>query len=125
MLMPKNLETHRLGMDAVTPRTDLVETAEHFLLYMDLPGVPREQISVKMSDGMLTITGFPEQDETGGRRFLRSEVEHAAFHRHVRLSEDAVDINGISALLKNGVLSVTIPKRHRGRRRRIPVQRVQ
>jgi len=127
MLTRQHREASRRTADAVTPRTDLVETPERFLLYMDLPGVPRDRISVRMTDSMLTVTGIPEQVQTPGRKILRSEVGHAAFHRHIRLSDEAVDTNGISARLDNGVLSVTIPKRHTdgSRRRRIPVRRLQ
>jgi len=127
MLRHSSSESNRLATDPVSPRTDLVETAENYLLYMDLPGVPKEQIRVRMMDGMLTVTGIPRQDQAEDRTMLRREFEHAPFHSHVRLSKDLVDIGGISARLNNGVLSVTIPKRpaYRSRKRHIPVRRVQ
>ncbi len=127
MLTHHHREADRRSADAVTPRTDLVETPERFLLYMDLPGVPRDRISVRMTDGTLTVTGIPEQVPPRGRKILRSEVGHAAFQRHIRLSEEVMDTSSISARLDNGVLSVTIPKRRTdsNRRRRIPVRRLQ
>jgi len=120
-------ELNRPATDAVAPRTDLVETPENFLLYIDLPGVPKEQVHVRMMDGMLTVTGIPRQEQAKDRKILRREFEHAPFHGHVRLSKDRMDIGGMSAHLDNGVLSLTIPKRSAGqsRRRRIPVRRVQ
>jgi HSP20 family protein len=127
MLRYPDSERERLATNTVFPRTDVVETPENFMLYMDLPGVPEDRIRVRMMDGMLTVTGTPRQDQAGKRRVLRRELEHAPFHRHIRLSKDLVDIGGISAHLNDGVLSVTIPKRpaNRSRRRRIPVRRVQ
>jgi HSP20 family protein len=127
MLTGNNQNTaYRAGTHTVSPRTDLVETPKHFLLQMDLPGVPGDRISIQMIDGKLIVTGTPNHDEAGKRKFLRHESDHAAFHRHFKVSEDAVDTTGITAHLKNGVLSVTLPKRRAGesRRRRIPVRRV-
>jgi HSP20 family protein len=127
MMRHTGSESNRLTAYAVSPRTDLVETPDNFLLFMDLPGVPKDQVRVRMKDEMLTVTGVPLLDQAEERTMLRREFEHAAFHRHIRLSSDRVDIGGISAHLKNGVLSVTIPKQPTGRsrRRRIPVRRVQ
>ncbi len=127
MLRHTGSESDRQSTSAVVPRTDLVETAENFLLYMDLPGVPKDQVHVRMMDGTLTVTGIPRQNQVGDRRMIRREFEHAPFHRHVRLSNDLVDTGGISAHLDNGVLSLTIPKKTIGKssRRRIPVRRVQ
>jgi len=127
MLRYPDTEYDRPAVTAVPPRTDLVETPENFLLYMDLPGVPRERVRIRMKDGMLTVTGIPRQIQAEDRKMLRREFGQAPFHRHVRLSDHLVNTDGISAHLNNGVLSVTIPKRSAGssRRRRIPVRRVQ
>jgi len=127
MLSQSNGTLDRPATDFVSPRTDLVETPENYLLYMDLPGVPKDQVHVRMTNGTLTVTGIPRQKQARNRTMLRREFEYAPFHGHVRLSRDLLDIGGISAHLQNGVLSVTIPKRtpSRSRRRRIPVRRVQ
>lgn len=100
---------------------DLLEAPEHFLLLVDLPGVPKEGLKIKVRDGVLTIVGTPETARTNGERLLYGEGKHRAFQRSFRLSQDVVDIDNMAAHLENGVLSMNLPKRKKTQARRIPV----
>jgi HSP20 family molecular chaperone IbpA len=108
-----------------TPRVDLVETPQHYLVLMDLPGVPKEGLNIKVHEGLLTVVGTPERPAAKDDRLLHGEVEHGTFYRDIWLSEKAVDIDKVTAHLENGVLSMTLPKREQKKARRIPVRRVQ
>lgn len=108
-----------------TPPADLLESPEHFLLLIDLPGVPKEGLDIKVRNGQLSIVGTPEATITMGGRLLYGEVRHRAFQRNFRLSQDVVDIDNATAHLKNGVLFMNLPKRKKTPARRIAVRKKQ
>jgi HSP20 family protein len=102
-----------VGTDAPgwTPPVDLYETATDFILTADLPGLSRDQIDVSVDDNRVIIRG----ERVGGpidmpcEQFHRVERGHGRFSRSFALP-DAVDVNGVSADLKDGILTVRIPK---------------
>lgn len=108
-----------------TPPADLLESPERFLLLMDLPGVPKEGLNIKVRDGQLSIVGTPEPTINKGGKLLYGEVKHRAFQRNFRLSQDVVDIDNVTAHLENGVLLMNLPKRKKTPARRIPVRKKQ
>jgi HSP20 family protein len=110
-----------VGTDAPgwTPPVDLYETATDFILTADLPGLSREQIDINVDENRVLIRG----ERVGGpgdgpcEQFHRVERGHGRFSRSFALPE-AIDISQVSADLKDGILTVTIPKaRGRGVRR--------
>jgi HSP20 family molecular chaperone IbpA len=107
-----------------TPRADLLETHDEYLLFMDLPGVSKDTLSIKVREGVLSVTGAPEQTGSSGEKLLYGEVIHGTYHRDFRIAEDVVDIDKATAHLENGVLSMILPKNQKYRERRIPVRRV-
>ena len=108
-----------------TPPADLLESPDHFLLLIDLPGVPKEGLDIKVRDGQLSIVGTPEPMITKGEKLLYGEVKHGAFQRNFRLSQDVVDIDNVTAHLENGVLVMNLPKRKKTPVRRITVRKKQ
>ena len=102
-----------VGTDAPgwTPPVDLYETATDFILTADLPGLSRDQIDVSVDDNRVVIRG----ERVGGpidmpcEQFHRVERGHGRFSRSFALP-DAVDVSGVSADLKDGILTVRIPK---------------
>jgi HSP20 family protein len=102
-----------VGTDAPgwTPPVDLYETATDFILTADLPGLSRDQIDVSVDDNRVVIRG----ERVGGpidmpcEQFHRVERGHGRFSRSFALSE-AVDVDRVSADLKDGILTVRIPK---------------
>ena len=124
MMAQKEQSVTSLKEAFTTPYVDLAETPERFLLLLDLPGVSKEGVDLKVRDGELTIVGAPERARSAGDRLLYGEVKHRTFRRTFRLSDDLVDIQKITAHLENGVLSVNLPKRGHRRSRRKPVHRL-
>jgi HSP20 family protein len=102
-----------VGTDAPgwTPPVDLYETATDFILTADLPGLSRDQIDVSVDENRVIIRG----ERVGGpvdmpcEQFHRVERGHGRFSRSFALS-DAVDVSRVSADLKDGILTVRIPK---------------
>jgi HSP20 family protein len=113
---------HLVGSDAPgwTPPVDLYETAVDFVLTAELPGLARDQIEIHAEDMRVVIRGAravaPDR-EISCEQFHRVERGHGRFSRAFALSEP-IDVDGVTADLKDGVLTVVIPKsRERGARR--------
>ncbi|MFC1682835.1 Hsp20/alpha crystallin family protein [Candidatus Zixiibacteriota bacterium] len=125
MRKDKSMSRHPVEETYTMPRADLVETPQHYLVLMDLPGVPKEGLNIKVREGVLTVVATPDRPAAQGDRLLYGEVDHGTFQRNICLSEKEVDIDKVTAHLENGVLSMTLPKREERKARRIPVRRIQ
>jgi HSP20 family protein len=101
------------------PDVDILESAEQIDILIDLPGVPSENIDVDFEKGLLTITGRAPRVTREGRCLMR-EFSGGDFHRSFRLSE-GVNADGISAAMKDGVLTLTLPKSEQTRPSKIQV----
>jgi HSP20 family protein len=102
------------------PRMDILETEQELLLLADLPGVRPADVDVRFENGELTIHGRRTPSNAGKKRALW-EYEPAHYHRAFRLAE-AVAADRIEAELKNGVLTVRLPKAEAAKPRRIAVK---
>lgn len=92
----------------VTPLTDIYEEENGLYVVVDLPGVEREGLKIKVEKNILTIEGHVEEEQKD-RTSLFREFEPSNYFRQFELT-DAVDQDNISAELKNGVLSLFLPK---------------
>ena len=102
------------------PRIDILETEHEVLLLADLPGVKPADVDVRFENGELTIHGRRTPSFADKKRALW-EYEPANYHRSFRLAED-VSADKIQAELKNGVLTVRLPKAEAAKPRRINVR---
>ena len=92
------------------PHTDIAETDGNYEVLISVPGMTRENISVDVHDGLLTVSGERKFEEEKKKKTFHSiESRYGAFHRSFRLP-DNVDRNRIEAEYKNGILTVIIPK---------------
>jgi HSP20 family protein len=94
-----------------SPSVDIEEDAEKYLIKADLPGVDKEDIDVKLENGMLSIRGEKHTEtetDNGGKRHRRERF-HGTFSRSFTLP-DSVDEDNVDASYKDGVLTLAIPK---------------
>lgn len=94
------------------PKVDITETEKEIVVTANVPGVSSEDISVEVSDGILTISGQANKEhkeEDKNKRYYRYERESGSFSRSFSLPTK-VDEENIEAETKNGVLSVKLPK---------------
>lgn len=92
------------------PAVDIQETDKEYAVKADLPDVKKEDVSVEVLNGMLTIQGERKQEkEERGKKLHRVEREFGQFVRRFSLPGD-VDIAAVRAQFKDGVLHVTLPK---------------
>ncbi len=103
-----------------TPRVDILETEEELTLFVDMPGVKPEDVDVRFENGELHLHGrvAPRLPHAG---WLAAEYGVGDFCRMFTVSE-AVDADKIAAELKDGVLTVHLPKSAAVKPRRIAVQ---
>jgi len=93
------------------PRYDLVETEDHYLLQFDLPGLTRDELEINTQGDAVVISGDRKRPALAtGEQVRRTERLFGQFRRAIRLPSD-VDINGVSARLADGILTMTLPKR--------------
>lgn len=98
------------GLGVWTPVSDVYEDAEGRLVFcLELPGVDRESIDVRIDDDELVIEGRRDMDrEHDGEQFHRVERSYGRFSRRFRLPS-RVDRASVGATYKDGVLRVTLP----------------
>jgi HSP20 family protein len=102
----------------VTPAVDIYETPEGLVVKADLPGVAKDGLDLRVENSLLTIRGRAVHVTPGDPLYREYELAH--FFRQFELS-DRVDQRKISAELKNGVLTLNLPKAEEAKPRRIDV----
>lgn len=103
------------------PSFDFLENAEGYTLRGDLPGLSEEELDITVHDGILTIAGTRQAEETQeGDTFLVRERRYGQFSRRLSLPKDA-DAEKVSAKLEHGVLTVHIGKRQELQARKIKI----
>ena len=100
-----------VGTDAPgwTPPVDLYETDAAFMLTAEVPGLTREQIDIHAEESRIVIRGERNGTQVPCEQFHRVERGHGRFSRAFMLPEP-IDVESVTADLKEGLLTVTIPK---------------
>jgi len=116
----QTLAEPRPPVETFVPRADILETADELLLLLDVPGVKVDGLELQFERGELVVHGKVAQP-VERPRWLVSEYEVGDFYRAFLIGQE-IDASRISAELKNGVLTLHLPKVEAVRPRRIPVQ---
>jgi HSP20 family protein len=103
-----------------TPRADIAQTPERYLIQLDLAGVDPAAVDISVEAQTLIIKGERKLAETE-QQWLRRERSGGAFERRFQLSEQ-IDVDGIEAQGKFGVLEVSLPIRANQQAKKIAVQ---
>jgi HSP20 family molecular chaperone IbpA len=106
---------------ALLPPVDIVEDGGGITLYADLPGVGREDLAIGVDGRSLTIEAPLRLGEADSLQSVYAEVRANHFRRSFELSAD-LDTARIDAGLKDGVLTLKIPKLEQAKPRRIDVR---
>ena len=110
--------TARMWSPAVTAS----ENADALRFVVELPGVPEENISVELENGVLKISGEKTETRTEGEedRYYVYERSFGSFSRSFTLPR-SIDGANVEATFKNGVLTVTLPKAAEAKGRKIEI----
>jgi len=94
-----------------TPTFEVTETKGAYLFRADLPGVKEQDLEISLTGTRLSISGHREQERhEQGDTFYASERSYGSFTRSFTLPE-GVDAENVTADLKSGVLTLTVPKK--------------
>ena len=103
------------------PAMDLTETADHFVLRADLPGLSEEDVNIEVEERVLTISGERKAEHTENKDgYHRVERAFGSFSRSLTLPE-GVNAEAVSASFDRGVLEVQIPKPEERKPRKISI----
>jgi len=92
------------------PRTDISETDKEVTVTAELPGMAQKDVNVELANDTLTISGEKKtESEQKGKHWYRMERSAGSFHRSIMLPGN-VDAGKASAKMKDGVLTISIPK---------------
>ncbi|RMD78173.1 MAG: Hsp20/alpha crystallin family protein [Lentisphaerae bacterium] len=108
-------------LPVIRPAVDIIEEADAYKMYVDLPGVNADSLNVKMERHELTIDGVFDLNLPDKLREVYREFTPVRYHRSFTLGE-AIDENAIKAELRHGVLELTLPKAQEARARMIEVK---
>jgi HSP20 family molecular chaperone IbpA len=105
---------------AVLPAVDVFEDGSGITLLADMPGVPKEQLEIKVEGDALLIEGVVQPRTPDALEPIYAEVRVPRYRRNFTLSRE-LDTARIEANLKDGVLTLRIPKQAYAQPRRIAV----
>jgi HSP20 family molecular chaperone IbpA len=103
-----------------TPCVDIWETGEDYRLELEMPGVDATGVDVQLEDGVLNVVGRVAPMNYEGYNRTYSEYEVGNYERSFTVANE-IDAEKIQATIKNGVLSLILPKREAVKPRRIEV----
>jgi HSP20 family protein len=102
------------------PQTDIFETSQALTLVLEMPGVDKDSVEVKVENDVLNIEGRVDFSNYDGLQPLYTEYNVGHYARSFRLSSK-IDQEAISAELKDGVMTLVLPKAEKAKPRKITV----
>ncbi len=113
--------TDQSALTTWAPAVDIYETEHELVVKADLPDVDEKDLDVRVENNLLTIRGDRKLEKTVSEdNYLRIERSYGSFSRSFSLT-NSVNTDAIKADYRNGVLTVTIPKREEAKPKQIKV----
>jgi HSP20 family protein len=120
LAIQQRLDRFAPGPAGWAPPVDLHETDEAYVVSAEVPGLRREDVEIHFHDGRLTLSGTRREREVPCEQYHRVERGHGTFSRTFQLPL-AVEVDRITADLRDGVLTVIVPKSADGSPHRIQI----
>ncbi len=117
---PSPAERAQSAAEVIRPPVDISEDQDGITLCADMPGVSRERLNLRIDGNSLILEGQAKLELPAGAEALYADVRASLYRRSFALSSELA-AERIEANLKNGVLTVRIPKRAELRPRKIEV----
>ena len=102
-----------------SPRIEIHASQDGEVLYVELPGVKRENLELTIEDEVLVLRGTVAQDDEA-KRWIRREYGVGSFERRFRLGSE-LDTDALRAKLENGVLALSLPRKADSQPKRIEI----
>ncbi len=110
------------GTNGTVAAVNIIEAPDHYRIEMAAPGLKKNDFELKMDNGVLTISVNKEWKQEEGHEYRRREFAYYNFERSFMLP-DTVDTDKIKATYKNGILTVTLPKKEEAKEK--PPRKIQ
>jgi HSP20 family molecular chaperone IbpA len=102
------------------PVTDIFETQDTLRVVLEMPGVSKDTVEVGVENNVLTITGRIDFAKYDGLQPLYTEYNIGNYSRSFKISNE-IDQEAIQAEIKDGVMTLILPKAERAKPRKIKV----
>ena len=102
------------------PTADIFETEDALTVVLEMPGVSKDNVDVSVESGVLTIEGRIDFQKYEGLQPVYGEYNVGPYRRGFRISSQ-IDQNKIAAEMRDGVITLTLPKAEEAKPRRITV----
>ena len=94
------------------PRLNLHQEEDKYVIEAAVPGLKKEEVNVEYADGVLTVSGATQNNsEINDDDYVVRELHKSSFSRSITVDEDHCDVENIEAGVKDGLLTVKIPKK--------------
>ncbi|MFO7913414.1 MAG: Hsp20/alpha crystallin family protein [Desulfotignum sp.] len=107
-------------MDEGFLRANLYQSGDDFEMRLEVPGMEKESLDIKIQGNYLEISGSRDQKLPEGYKVHKTERVNGTFSRSFTLPDD-VDGNRVEATLKDGILYLTLPKSEAAKPRQITI----
>ena len=104
------------------PTTDIFETGETLTVVMEMPGVDKSNINIGIENDVLTVDGRIDFSKYEKLQPVYTEYNIGHYRRSFTLSSTRINQDKIQAEMKDGVLSLTLPKAEQAKPRRIQIR---
>lgn len=106
----------------IEPAVDVVEQDDNIIVKAQVPGIPKENITIEVNGDQITIKGEHRMEkEEKKENFYRQEIQYGSFYRLIDLPSE-VEKNEAAASLKDGLLEVTLKKSKTSAPKKIEIQ---
>lgn len=119
--LPENTHVSPVRTIKIRPAVDLLEDEHAYTLQVEMPGVDQSTVSVSLERQALTITGSADFTGPEGAQIVAGLAGLRNYERQFQISDD-IDRDQIDATVKNGVLTLRLPKSNRAQKISLPVK---
>jgi HSP20 family protein len=105
------------------PSVNIYDSKEAIEVLVEAPGYSREELDIQLDNGVLSVkgTGSIQEPDDSNRVALRKERAEKSFEKKIQLTTD-FEVDALSAVLNNGLLTVRLPKAARAQAKQIAIQ---
>jgi HSP20 family protein len=117
----ENKEESTIPVRLFVPVADIYEAEHDLTIILEMPGVEKRNVDIRVEDGVLSVDGRLDLTKYQGLQPLYTEYNIGNYARSFRLSSK-IDQTKIAAEMKDGVLSLKLPKVEEAKPRSIKIQ---
>lgn len=103
------------------PRIDIIDLEDFFKIKVELPGIEKDNVSITIHNNELWIQGERRFENNETAKFYCREVNYGTFYRRIKFN-DSFEIDKVTSELRNGILTILIPKKKREETKNITIK---